>query len=431
MKFPKVIKHRKAEVTIYGKKKSYPFYRLAYRVNGKRRMKHFATYGEAKTAADKKVRELSEGSQVAALTAGQARDALAAFDRLNEYHQKTGHRISLLVAASECVEALIKLNGRTVREAVTGFLSTVASVKRKDILEAVDEFIAADEPRTRASEGQRAQLSAKYAYNRAIMLRRFANALPGHAVCDLSKQHLNVFFTSKPVSAFSSKSRNHHRAAIKQFLQSCVRQDYLPVTHRLNETDAMRPEHSNHAETEFYTAKELLALLTTAEAEMKAMVAIGGLAGLRSAELLRLTWEDVWRVPQHIEITAGKSKTRQRRLVEICPALAAWLRPYRKSTGKLCTLHEITWQQHFLQLCTDAGVTRKSNGLRHAFCTYHFAANGNENQTAQQAGNSPAMVHQHYKGLATKAEGKKWFSVKPTQNSNVISLPTASRKQAQ
>src|SRR6266545_546213 len=68
VKFPKVIRHRKAEVTIYGKRKSYPFYRLAYRVNGKRHMKSFNTYGEAKAEADKKVRELAKGSQSLALT---------------------------------------------------------------------------------------------------------------------------------------------------------------------------------------------------------------------------------------------------------------------------------------------------------------------------------------------------------------------------
>jgi hypothetical protein len=33
--------------------------------------------------------------------------------------------------------------------------------------------------------------------------------------------------------------------------------------------------------------------------------------------------------------------------------------------------------------------------------------------TAQQAGNSPAMIHQHYNGLATKAEAEKWFAVMP------------------
>jgi len=51
--------------------------------------------------------------------------------------------------------------------------------------------------------------------------------------------------------------------------------------------------------------------------------------------------------------------------------------------------------------------------LRHAFCTYHFAAHANENLTAAQAGNSPAMIHAHYKGLATKAEAEKWFNVLP------------------
>jgi hypothetical protein len=75
-------------------------------------------------------------------------------------------------------------------------------------------------------------------------------------------------------------------------------------------------------------------------------------------------------------------------------------------------------------------VTRKANGLRHAFCTYHFAANANENLTAQQAGNSPAMIHAHYKGLATKAEAEKWFNVLPARAAkNVIPLTAASCKE--
>jgi hypothetical protein len=38
-------------------------------------------------------------------------------------------------------------------------------------------------------------------------------------------------------------------------------------------------------------------------------------------------------------------------------------------------------------------LRRKPNGLHHSFCTHHFAAHGNENLTAQQAGNSPGMLH--------------------------------------
>src|SRR5256885_12365901 len=92
---------------------------------------------------------------------------------------------------------------------------------------------------------------------------------------------------------------------------------------------------------------DLRALLGPADEPLRPLLAIGELAGLRTAELLRLDWADEWRVPGHIEVTAGKSKTRQRRLVEICPALAAWLRPFRPQTaGKLWVLHEITFQHY-------------------------------------------------------------------------------------
>jgi hypothetical protein len=96
---------------------------------------------------------------------------------------------------------------------------------------------------------------------------------------------------------------------------------------------------------------------------------------------MRLTWQDVWRVENHIEVTAAKAKSRQRRLVEIGPALALWLQPFRSSyEGMVCPLNEVTWQQHFVALCEKAfvevnskkvAVKRKPNGLRHAFCSYY------------------------------------------------------------
>lgn len=449
MKYPKHIKHRgRVLASIYGKGK-YPLYRVGWTVAGKRMMKAFDRYGEAKRYADNLVKELAKGSQATALTPGQASDALAALDRLQAFYQSTGRKISLHSAVSEYIEAAGQLSGRTLGEAVEGYLRTVAVVKRKDIAEAVEEFIAVEDPRTKAHDGQRAQLSPKYAYNRAIMLRRFAAVFPNTGVCDLGKQHLEIFFASlgklpskshNRRAAASAKARNHHRAAIRQFLQWAVRRDYLSATHRMGEADAMRPEHANNAETQFYTPGELNALLEAAEGTMRAMIAISGLAGLRTAELLRLTWQDVWRVENHIEVTAGKSKTRQRRLVEICPALAAWLEPFRAlADGKLWEQHEITWQQRFVEVCDRAEVegkagrksklTRKPNGLRHAFCTYHFALHGNENLTAMQAGNSPAMVHQHYKGLATKKEAEAWFNVSPTQPKNVVALSSAGASQ--
>jgi integrase len=426
VRFPVTIRHRSSKAKIYRPAGKFNYYRVAYTVAGKRRMQTFANYPAAKAAAERVVRDVANGSQAAALNAGQSRDALAALERLQGFYQSTGRRVSLLAAVSEFVEASGKLHGRTMGEAVEGYLRNVASVKRKDIKGAVVEFLQADAPRTKAVEGQRAQLSAKYAYNRKLQLDRFADTFQNTDISELSKEHLDKFIGS--LDDFSAKSRNHYRAAVRQFLQWAVRKDYLTPTHRLLEADTMRPERANTAAVEFYTPGEFAALLKaakTAYAKLRPIIAIGGLAGLRTSELLRLDWADVWRVPGHIEITAGKAKTRQRRLVKICPALAEWLEPFRKlTTGKLWTGHEITFQQHFVELCQQAivenkgkkvSVTRKTNGLRHAFCTYHFAAHANENLTAQQAGNSPTMIHSHYIGLATKADAEKWFAVMPSK----------------
>ena len=420
VRFPVTIRHRSSTAKIYRPAGKFNYYRVAFTVAGKRQMRTFARYPEAKTAAERIVREAANGSQAAALSATQSRDALAALQRLESFRQSTGRAVSLLAAVSEFVEAAGKLHGRTIDEAITGYLRTEVSVKRKDIAEAVAEFLLADAPRTKAAAGQRAQLSAKYAYNRELQLGRFADTFPNTAVCDLSKEHIAAFITSLDKvqkssrngrAASSAKSRNHYRATVRQFLQWAIRKDYLAPTHRLIEADGMNPERANNSETSFYTPAEFAALLKNSDETLRPLIAIGGLAGLRTAELLRLDWADVWRVAGHIEVTAGKAKTRQRRLVEICPALAAHLETFRNNaTGKLWAGHEITFQQHFVKLCELAGVKRKNNGLRHSFCSFHFAAHANENQTAQQAGNSPAMVHAHYKGLVTKAGAEKWFA---------------------
>ncbi len=423
-KWPKKVKHRnKVLAKIYRPCSGRDSYRVTWYAAGKRQMKSFPTYagkGGAKEYAEALVPELAKQSQAVMLTPAQATDALAAIERLNTFHQSTGRKVSLLGAVSEYCEVATKLHrhGRSPSEAADGFLRTAATVKRQDLSAAVEEFIAAEEPRTKGTNGERAQVSGKYHYNRAIQLRRFAGSFTGYAVCDLAKHDLDAFMSAKAIAEFSAKSRNHHRAVIRQFLEWAVRKDYLPVGHRLLEADGLRPERANTAEVEFYTPKEFRALLHAADGAMRAMIALGGLAGLRTQELLRLDWADVWRVPGHIEVTKGKSKTRQRRLVEICPALAAWLQPFRtQATGALWLEHEITFQQKFTALCEGAKSPRKANGLRHGFCSYHFALHANENLTAAQAGHAPAMIHSHYKGLATKKEAEAWFAVKPAKGS--------------
>jgi len=166
MRFPQKVKHRRFEAKIYGKSGNYKYYRVAYYALGKRQVRNFKTFSEAKTEAERIVRDLAEGSQATALTADQSRDAITALEMLEAFRLAGGRRVSLAAAVSEFVEVSKKVGARSLNEVADGFLKTVATVTCQDIAEAVKEFLQAAEGRTKASEGQRAQLSAKYAYNR-------------------------------------------------------------------------------------------------------------------------------------------------------------------------------------------------------------------------------------------------------------------------
>ena len=416
VRFPKIIRYRRVEATIYGKKPNYPFYRLTYYVAGKRVTRSFKTYTEAKTEAEARVREIAKGSQAAALSADQARDAIAAFQRLESYRQSSGRRVSLLGAVSEFVESLEKLKGRSLGEAVEGFLQTSATVKREDIAKAVEDFIAGRKHKAEAKDGKRSQLSASYEKHVASWLRGFAAAFPGNALCDLTKEHINLFFSR--LTEVGPKNRNDRRAAISMFLAWATRQDYLPVNHRLFEANGMVRETVEAGNTDFFRPDELQNFLKKADADLYPVLALAGLAGLRIEEIMRLDWADVWRVKDHIEITAKQAKTRQRRLVTICPALAACLEPYRAKTGTVYPPGLHIFGRRFTKLREDLKIPTRKNGLRHAFCTYHFALHANENLTSKEAGNSPAIIHAHYKGLATQADAKKWFQATPQKTSN-------------
>ncbi|MGA2854585.1 MAG: hypothetical protein ABSE90_10720, partial [Verrucomicrobiota bacterium] len=331
VKFPKRIKYRgKTLAVIYGRCKGRESYRVAWQVAGQRRMASFPSYSLAKRHADALVKDLSKGSQVTALHPAQARDALAALERLADFYRATGRRISLLAVASEYAEAARKLDGRTLAEAVDGFLSNVAKVKRMDLNAAIEQFIESRKLRTVAKEGKRPQLSPGWHYIIAMWLREFAKAFPGHAVCDLSREHLTAYVNGH--GDVSPRTRNGRRNAVKMFLKWAVERDYLAANHRLLVADGMAKEVEDLGEVEFYTPKELRALLETSQRpefrSLLPVIALGGLAGLRLQEIARLNWPDVWRVPGHVEIAATKAKTRQRRLVEIVPALAAWLEPF-------------------------------------------------------------------------------------------------------
>jgi integrase len=295
-------------------------------------------------------------------------------------------------------------------------------VQRKPLAEAVNEFCEGRKAQTVAAPGKRPALNPVYVQDTERRLNEFAATFSGSAVADLAKTHIDAYTGAH--AKLSPKSRNHLRATIRMFLRWCARRDYLPANHRLLEADGLRRETLDDTAIDYYRPNELRALLEKSAGSMRAVIALQALGGLRLQEALRLTWREAFGIPGHIEVTSSKSKTRQRRLVGICPSLAAWLRPYRGSEGQVSnqTLDAHTWS--FMQLRKVLEIPSRKNGLRHGFVSFHYALHGNENLTAAQVGTSPQMLHAHYKGLATKAEAEKWFDVRPAKaKANIVLFP--------
>jgi integrase len=412
VRFPVTVEFYDQRAKIYAPASNFPFYRVAFKVAGKRRMLTFGSYGEAKTAAEKKVKELHKGQQSSALTAKQAQDALTVLDMLAHHRRETGIAVSVIEMTGAYLSVIKKLpRDCSLDEAVRVFCNSIEVVQKKPLAQAVKEFCDARRPKGVSQDGKRPALSPIYVADTERKLNEFADTNPAAIVSDLTKQHLDLFVESH--AKLSPKSRNHYRATLRMFFGWCQRRDYLAANHRLFEADGLRKEDADTGDVDYYRPAELRLMLDNAAPEMAVIIALQAFGGLRLQEALRLDWGDVWRVSGHVEISSAKAKTRSRRLVEINPTLAAWLKPYRKNKGAVTslTLDAYTWQ--LIQLRKRLKIPSRKNGLRHGFLTAHYALNQNENQTAAQAGTSPAMLFRHYKGLMARKEAAEWFAVNP------------------
>lgn len=415
MTFPVTVEYYDQRAKVYAPAKSFPFYRVAFKVDGKRRMLTFGTYTEAKTAAEAKVKELHKGQKSSALTAKQAQDALTVRDMLAAYRLETGKVLSVVELTASHLAAVKELpKNCTLIEAVRVYRQSIAAVQRMPLAKAIKEFCDARRPKGVSVEGKRSVLSSVYVQDTERQLTEFSDANTGADVCDLTKQHLDLFVEGR--AKLSPKSRNHYRATLRMFFGWCQRRDYLSATNRLLEADGLRKEDAHAGDVELYAPKELQLLLDNADDELRVIIALQAFGGLRLQEALRLDWRDVWNIKGHIEISSAKAKTRSRRLVEINSTLAAWLKPHRdKKEGVITsmTLDAATWQ--LIQLRKRLEVPSRKNGFRHGFLSAHFAIHQNEGQTAAIAGTSPQMLFKHYRGLMTGKTAKAWFAVTPSK----------------
>jgi integrase len=216
----------------------------------------------------------------------------------------------------------------------------------------------------------------------------------------------------------TNRSRDNARRLIVSLFNFARQQGYISRDLAEEIGEIPRPK-LEPVRTGVFEPAAMLALLEAGDDELRSAIAIGGFAGLRTAEIHRLVWKDVRLSERVIIVGADKAKTASRRVVPIVDNLAAWLAPLAKSEGPIVHhSHEHRLATDFCRLARRVGVARVKNGLRHSFCSYRLALTGNAPQTAYEAGNSVAMVDRHYRALVTAADGAAWFALRPSVTAN-------------
>jgi integrase len=146
---------------------------------------------------------------------------------------------------------------------------------------------------------------------------------------------------------------------------------------------------------------------------------------LRDAEIKRLDWSEVDLARGHIEVTAAKAKSARRRIVQIQPNLAAWLRPYSGIRGPAVPMgarSKLEWAR------TKAGLAQwPKNGLRHSFASYRLAAIHDAPRVASELGHtSPQMLYSTSRELVLPQEAERYWKIEPAADTeNVVAFVSA------
>jgi integrase len=385
--WPATLTQRNFTATIYRrdyekKGKPYTEFKFAYYdANGARQFKSSATWEGIQKAAEDVADALRVGNASALTLTAEDKTI---YCRALEFLKPTG--VPLDIAAREFAEIYLK------RHAI-GSDKTVQQV--------VDEFLDRLEKRDRKP-------SEKYLADLNSRLSAFAEAL--HIpISKVTPEHVDEF-----LSQFKGRTRFNYARIIRTLFNYAQAKKYIPRD--VDPFEGVDTDYHDDGEVEIFTPEEMEKLLAAARQELIPFLTIGAFAGLRSAEIARLDWSDIR--GEHIHVTAGKAKTRSRRLVPIQPNLAQWLAPHRRESGVVVPFANISKQ--LMWLADESGVKWKHNALRHSFISYRLAAMHDENRVANEAGNSPQMIHRNYRELVTEAQGKAWFSIGPETPANVI-----------
>ncbi|MFZ4774805.1 MAG: tyrosine-type recombinase/integrase [Terrimicrobiaceae bacterium] len=357
--------------------------------------------------------------------------------KLKTKQAREGHESSRLpdVVRLEALRALEILTpyGAGILDAAKFYVAHRERLSRsRTVSDAMPDFTASK---------KRRKLSDVHMDDLSNRMDRFALTFGNRQVSEITSQEIEDWIHSLTKTVKSEKgklaqvplavaSMNNFHGRIRSFFEHCVRRGFCDK----NPFEMLEKLPQADEPPEILTPKELADLLNALHAgfpDMLPVVAIGAFAGLRTAEIERLTWEEINFTRGIINVSAAKAKSAKRRVVTMSDNLKLWLAPYTGRTGRVWPCEQISgWHQMFRKVWRDTlGWPRwKPNACRHSFASYHLAQHENAAKTALDMGHTgTALIFAAYREIIQDhADVAKYWNIKPpVVADNVIVLPTA------
>lgn len=389
-----------ATVRIYPitRKDGYPQNTVCWKEGGRRRTRSFACMDEAKMVAQQISVRLTNGWSLGDEVTRRDIEILRYCEGL-----VAKHGVALVAAVEEWASARKTAGKIPLADAVRFYAANSADMlPSRSVREVAEEFI--ESLRNRG-------VSAAYVRSAKLNVTAFTAKLTGE-IADVTAADINRYLTG--LSHLSPVSKNGIRRNIVTMFSFAKRQGYL---HPDRKTAAEQSEKFKETETEIaiFTPQEMESILLAAHQRILPFLAIGAFAGIRSAEIHRLHWEDIKWDRGHIEIAGKKAKTAARRLVPLSENLKAWLAPWRDAIGQVVPISDSSGALGDVAVKARIPGGWRQNALRHSFISYRVAETGDVPRTALEAGNSPKMIFRHYREVVTEDEAKEWFSIMPPE----------------
>jgi hypothetical protein len=318
-----------------------------------------------------------------------------------------------------------------IQEAFRHYRVTVLNIsKRAHLFELVEKFLE-----RQVHEGRAARTLDDDRQRLSKLCMSFENI----DVCRLTETGLRQYLEHYPPGS----NRRSHYKAVRKFIKWAHESGFLAIDLMAR----IRPLDQWGVNNEIVPIEDFRQLLfvtaglepiepgeapTTRYIGLLAYFVLGGLAGMRRAELLRdrtsqqiLEWTDILWDKNLISIRDEVAKqTRavdRRRLIPLEPAARDWLLFVKGTSGPVVNLWQSTHTKLTRELFKALEIDLPENGLRNSYASYAqtFRSAGD---VAKACGDLESTIKRFYTQLLEPGTGKAWFDIRPSSSPKIISL---------